>query len=156
MSIQSRSRQRNKMLLYLADAIRGAAASLNAAEHLICKEAGLSVEQWRGLSAIGRTTRFLSVSQLARVLNHSRQSTYELVLGLERAGWIRLLRNPDDRRLLQMEIAPAGRRTLSIVDARRSEWLVTMTYDLGESDLYTLTDRTRALRNRITRARTYT
>ena len=46
MSIQSRSRQRNKMLLYLADAIRGAAASLNAAEHLICKETGLSVEQW--------------------------------------------------------------------------------------------------------------
>ena len=155
MAIQSRSRQRNKMLLYLADAIRGAATTLNAAENSICKEAGLSVEQWRALSVIGRTTRSLCVSQLARSLGRSRQSTHELVLGLERAGWIRLLRNPDDRRLLQMEITSAGRRTLSIVGARRSEWLLIMTYDLGEPDLYVLMDRMRALRNRIARARTY-
>jgi DNA-binding MarR family transcriptional regulator len=143
------------MTRYLTEAIRGAAACLIAAEEAICKKVDLSIEQWNALMTIGRSTRALSVSQLAHALKHSRQSTYELALGLERAGLIRLLRNPDDRRLLQMEITETGRRDLAIAEDRRNAWFLTMTYDLEESDLYVLTERMRALRNRIERARPF-
>ena len=143
------------MIRYLAEAIRGAASCLNAAEEAICRKVDLSVEQWNALMTITRSTRSLSVSQLARALKHSRQSTYELVLSLEHAGLIHLLRNPDDRRLLQMEITEAGRRDLAIAEDRRNAWFLTMAYDLEESDLCVLTERMRALRNRIARARPY-
>jgi len=147
--------QRNKMIGYLTDAVRGAAAALDATHTTIGRELGLTAEQWSALAIIGRTTRSLSVSQLARQLRHSRQSTHILAVRLEQAGWIRFLRNPDDRRLLQMEITPAGRIILNDVDTRRNTWLITMTYDLEDSDLYVLMNTLRALQNRIVRARPY-
>ncbi len=155
MAIPSKPQQRRKMIGYLTEAIRGAASSLNAAEEAICKKVDLSVEQWNALTRIARSPRVLSVSQLAHGLKRSRQSTYELVLGLERAGLVRLLRNPDDRRLLQMEITETGKRDLSIAEDRRIAWFLTMAYDLEESELYVLTERMRALHNRIARARPY-
>ena len=155
MAIPSKPQERKKMIGYLTEAIRGAASCLSAAEEAICKKVDLSIEQWNALTRIGRSSRVLSVSQLAHGLKRSRQSTYELVLGLERAGLVRLLRNPDDRRLLQMEITEAGRRDLSIAEDRRNAWFLTMAYDLEESELYVLTERMRALHNRIMRARPY-
>ena len=74
---------------------------------------------------------------------------------MERAGWIRLLPNPDDRRLVQMELTADGHRVLGIAEARRNAWLITMTYDLEESDLNALLSRMQALRHRIVRAGTY-
>ena len=147
--------QRNKMIGYLTDAVRGAATALDATHTVIGKELGLSAEQWRALATISRTTRSLSVSQLAWQLRHSRQSTHNLAVRLERSGWINFLRNPDDRRLLQMEITAAGKRVLSDADARRNTWLITMTYDLEDSDLYALMNTLRALENRVVRARRY-
>jgi DNA-binding MarR family transcriptional regulator len=155
MTAQLQTRQRNKMIQYLTEAIRGAGEALSATEALICKDVGLSFEEWRALTVIGRTTRTLSVSQLARSLNHSRQSTHRLVVEMASAGLIHLLRNSDDRRLLQMEITAAGKSLLGVADTRRTEWLITMTYDLTEPELYVLMNRMRAVRHRIVRARTY-
>jgi DNA-binding MarR family transcriptional regulator len=147
--------QRNKIIQYLTEAILGAAASLNATEAQICKEIGLTPEHWAALSAIKRMPRSLSLSQLARQLKHRRQSTHTLALNMERAGWIRLLPNPDERRLVQMELTADGHRVLGIAEARRNAWLITMTYDLEESDLNALLSRMQALRHRIVRAGTY-
>ena len=155
MTTSSRTTQRNKMIGRLADAIRDAATALDAAHMVIGKELGLSAEQWSALAAIGRTTRLLSITQLAWQLRHSRQSTYNLAVRLERSGWIRFLRNSDDRRLLQMEITAAGKIILDNANARRSAWLITLTYDLGDPELYVLMNRMRALHARIARARTY-
>jgi DNA-binding MarR family transcriptional regulator len=156
MTTSPKPSKRNKMIGYLTDALRGAATALEATQSLIGKEFGLSVEQWNALTVIGRTDRLISVSQLAWRLTHSRQSTYNLVIRLERLGWIRFWRNPDDRRLLQMEITSAGRIILNNANARRNVWLVTLTYDLADSELYVLMNRMRALQNRIARARRYT
>jgi len=143
------------MIGYLTDAVRGAATALDASHTVIGRELGLSAEQWRALEIIGRTTCSLSVSQLAWQLRHSRQSTYNLAVRLERSGWIRFLRNPDDRRLLQMEITSSGRIILNNANARRNTWLITLTYDLEDSDLYVLMNTLRALQNRIVRTRRY-
>jgi DNA-binding MarR family transcriptional regulator len=147
--------QRSKMIGYLTDAIRDAATALDAAQTVIGKELGLSCEQWSALAVIGRTTRLLSITQLAWQLRHSRQSTYNLAVRLERSGWIRFLRNSEDRRLLQIEITAAGKIILDNANARRSAWLITLTYDLGNPELYVLMNRMRALHNRIARARKY-
>ena len=155
MSLASGTKQRNKMVNYLTEAIRDAALGLETAYTVIGKELGLSAEQWRALALIGGTTRALSITQLAWRLRHSRQSTFNLAVRLERRGWINFLRNPDDRRLLQMEITAPGRIILNNANARKMAWLITLTYDLGDNELYVLMNRARALHNRIVRARRY-
>jgi DNA-binding MarR family transcriptional regulator len=155
MAMSSGTTERNKMIGHLVKAIRDAATALDAALTMIGKEFGLSPEQWRALAAIGRTRRLMSLTQLAWQLRQSRQSTYNMMVRLERSGWIRFLRNPDDRRLLQMEITAGGKIILDNANARRSAWLITLTYDLGDPELYVMMDRMRALHNRIARARAY-
>jgi DNA-binding MarR family transcriptional regulator len=155
MRASSHKIQRNKMIGYLVEAVRGAATALDTGHTSIGNKAGLSLEQWGALAAIGRTSCSLSVSQLARKLGHSRQSTHDLAIRLERAGWIRFWRNSSDRRRLHIEITADGKTILSHASARRREWLITMTYDMTDSELYALTNTLRALHNRIARARIY-
>ena len=80
---------RNAMhnIQYFAQEIDNAAACLNASRAAICKEAGVSLQQWRALAVIDRSSRTLSISQLARCLRRARQSVHALAQGLERAGW---------------------------------------------------------------------
>lgn len=148
--------ERNKMIGYLIEAVRGAADALDSGHTTIGKKAGLSLEQWGALAAIGRTSCTLSVSQLARKLGHSRQSTHDLAIRLQQAGWIRFWRNSDDRRRLHVEITAAGKAILSAASARRKQWLITMTYDLADSEIYVLANTLRTLHSRIARARRYT
>ena len=144
------------MIGYLIEAVRGAATALDAGYTAIGKKTGLSLEQWGALAAMGRTSCSLSVSQLARKLGHSRQSTHDLAIRLEQAGWIRFWRNPNDRRRLHVELTPAGKTVLGVASARRKEWLIVMTNDIADSELYVLADSIRSLHSRIARARAYT
>ena len=139
----------------LVEMIRGTAASLDDSQAAFCKEIGVSREQWSALAEIGGTSHTLSISQLARKLRLRRQSTYPLVLRLERDGLIRFLRNPDDRRLLQMELTAAGRSVLNTVEIRRNQWMLVMAYDLDDMALQGHLNRMRDLQIRIARTRKY-
>lgn len=139
----------------LINEIDNAAACLAACRAAICRKAGLSVERWRALAVINRSGFTLSISDLARQLRRSRQSVHPLALGLERAGWIRLLPNREDRRLIQMEITGAGKTVLRTAQEHWNAWLVTMASDLGDSELRKLVSTVRAVRKRIGRARDY-
>jgi DNA-binding MarR family transcriptional regulator len=138
-----------------AKEIHNAAACLAASRDAICQETGLSAERWRALAAIDRSSRTLSISDLARQLRHSRQAAHALALGLERAGWIRFLPNRDDRRLLQMEMTPQGKFILSVTENRMNGWLLAMSSDLGDRELRELVYTLRAVRERVARARDY-
>lgn len=140
---------------YFADEIDNAAACLNASRAAICKEVGVNLQQWRALAAIDRSTRMLSISQLARRLRRARQSVHSLAQGLERAGWIRLLPNRDDRRLLHIEITRLGKSILSMVDNQFRAWLLVMSFDLSEQELRKLNMTLRSIRARVSRARDY-
>src|SRR5262249_50905673 len=122
----ARLRSTMHYIRYLTEEIDNAAACLNASRAAICKEAGVSLQQWRALAVIDRSTRALSVSHLARRLRCRRQSVHSLAQGLERAGWIRLLPNQDDRRLLHIEITRLGKSILSVVDSQFRSWLLIM------------------------------
>jgi len=140
---------------FFAQEIDNAAACLNASRAAICKEAGVSLQQWRALAAIARSTHVLSLSQLARRLRRARQSVHSLTQGLERAGWIRLCPNGDDRRLVHVEITRVGLSVLSIVNAQFESWLLVMAFDLSERELRKLNITLRSIRARVSRARDY-
>lgn len=148
---------RNAMhnILYFAGEIDNAAACLNASRAAICKEAGVSLQQWKALAVIDRSTCALSISHLARQLRRARQSVHALAQGLERAGWIRLCPNRDDRRLLHIEITRLGKSILSIVDGQFRSWLLIMAFDLSEQELRKLIMTLRSIRARVSRARDY-
>lgn len=140
---------------YFADEIDNAAACLNASRAAICKEAGVSLQQWRALAVIDRSSHAPSISQLARRLRRARQSMHSLAQGLERAGWVRLVPNRDDRRLLHIEITRLGKSVLSIVDDQFKSWLLVMAFDLSEQELRKLNITLRSIRARVSRARDY-
>src|SRR5437016_13935996 len=114
---------RKHNLRCLAQEIHSATACLSASRAAICKQVGLNVAQWRALAAIDRSTFVLSISDLARLLRRSRQSMHPLACGLERAGWVRFLPNPDDRRLLQMQITARGKSIVSAAEGSFNTWL---------------------------------
>jgi DNA-binding MarR family transcriptional regulator len=151
----TRMRSTMHYIRYFTDEIDNAAACLNASRAAICKEVGVSLQQWRALATIDRMTCALSISQLARQLRCARQSAHSLVQGLERAGWIRLFPNQDDRRLLHIEITRPGKSILSMVDGQFRAWLVIMSFDLGEQELRKLIMTLRSIRGRVSRARDY-
>jgi DNA-binding MarR family transcriptional regulator len=138
-----------------AEEIDNAAACLNASRAAICKEAGVSLQQWRALAVIDRSTYAPSISQLARRLRRARQSVHSLAQGLERAGWIRLRPNRDDRRLVHIEMTRLGKSILSIVDGKFTSWLLLMAFDLSEQELRKLIMTLRSVRARVSRARDY-
>jgi DNA-binding MarR family transcriptional regulator len=146
---------RKRTVRFLTEEIDNAAACLSASRTVICQEVGLRHEHWKALEAIGRSPLTLSISALARRLRRSRQAVYSLALGLERAGWIRLLPNQDDRRLLQIEMTAHGMSILTTIENRFDAWLLTMAFDLGERELRHLANTLRAVRGRIARARDY-
>jgi DNA-binding MarR family transcriptional regulator len=139
----------------LAREIHNTAGCLSRCRLAICKRVGLSVEQWRALAAIDRSSFVLSISDLARKMRRSRQSAHPLVLGLERAGWLRFLPNRDDRRLLQMELTRAGKSILSTAEVSFDTWLLTMASDLDTRELRELANILSAVRERIAGARGY-
>lgn len=151
--LQRQARRRHIRLL--AKEIHNAAACLNASRAVICEQTGLSVERWRALAVIDRSSFTLSISDLARQLRQSRQSVHSLAVGLEKLGWLRFLPNRDDRRLLQMEITAQGKSVLSATEDRFNAWLLVMAFDLEDRELRALIDTLRAVRNRIARARDY-
>jgi DNA-binding MarR family transcriptional regulator len=144
---------RKHHLWSLAWEIQNTATRLSRCRASICETVGLSPEHWRALAAICRSTYFLSISDLARQLRRSRQSAHALVLGMERAGWIRLLPNLDDRRLLQMELTDFGRRILVDTEHRYNTCLLTMWADLDIRELQELRRTLRVIRDHIARAR---
>ena len=139
----------------LAKEIHNAATYLTSCQATISRKTGLTVEHWRALAAIDRSSFVLSISDLARQLRRSRQSVHPLALGLERVGWIRFLPNRDDRRLLQMKLTEQGKTMLSIAEDRLNMWLLTMASDLGDREIRTLVNTLRAVRERIARASHY-
>lgn len=135
--------------------IQNAASCLRACRIAICERVGLGLERWQALAVIERSNYVLCISDLARRLRRSRQSAHALVLGLERAGWIRFLPNRDDRRILQMELTGAGKLMLNSAELAYNEWLLTMAYDLDWGELRELANTFSGVRERIARARDY-
>jgi DNA-binding MarR family transcriptional regulator len=62
------------------------------------------------------------------------------------------LPHPDDQRILQIVLTPAGRSKLHAVRAIEPRWLTTLLNGLGDHDLATATHVVRVIRQRVERA----
>jgi DNA-binding MarR family transcriptional regulator len=78
------------------------------------------------LRAIERCGGAPSFADLARLLRITRQSARDRALAAARAGVVELFTAPDDRRLIQVAIAPAGRRLLEAQRLPPIDWLFTL------------------------------
>ncbi len=74
---------------------------------------------WALLDALERSPYCCSISDAARLLGVSRQTAHEVANKAELAGAVELLRNPDDRRIVQLLLTRGGRAVLA--SARAAE-----------------------------------
>jgi DNA-binding MarR family transcriptional regulator len=83
----------------------------------VVKEYGLSVNQYTTMSVLEHHSG-LSNAQLARRSLVSPQSANEVLLSLERGGFVRRQAHPDHGRIRQTRLTAKGRRTLQACDQR--------------------------------------
>ena len=78
------------------------------------------------LRAIERCGGAPSFADLARLLKISRPSARDQALAAVAAGVVELLPCPDDRRLIQVALTPAGRRVLETQRLPAVDWVFTL------------------------------
>ena len=82
--------------------------------------------RWQLLRAIERCGGAPTFADLARLLKMSRQAAREQALKTAEAGFVELFVAPDDRRLLQVALTPAGRRELERQRMPDFGWVFTL------------------------------
>jgi DNA-binding MarR family transcriptional regulator len=101
------------------------------------REAGITPQQHQVLLAIaGRPNRdWASISELSDSLQLKHHATVGLVDRCQSAGLVRRTQNPDDRRIVQVSLTPAGEdivRRLTLRNVATVRELGKMTEDLEE------------------------
>jgi DNA-binding MarR family transcriptional regulator len=104
--------------LELMDEIQWTARALAELRHSLVRDFGLDRRRWAVLLAISRSHYTLSISDLARALKQTRQSTHRMAVAMARSGWLELLPNRDDRRLLQIALTRGGKSVVAQIRQR--------------------------------------
>lgn len=105
----------------------------------------------RVLAAIDRSPYCLAIADLGRVLGIRKQSAQEFAHAAERAGFIELAPNADDRRILQALLTPRGRRELAAAKRTQTIWRAALRNGLSDHPLATATHVVRTIRQRLER-----
>ncbi len=106
----------------------------------------------RFLRAIERTPYCLAIADVARALGISRQAARRTAYDAAALGEVELLTNPDDQRILQIVLTPAGRSKLHAGRAIESTWLATLLNGLGDREIAATTHVLSVIRRRLERA----
>jgi DNA-binding MarR family transcriptional regulator len=107
--------------------------------------------QSRLLRAVERSPYCLSIADAARALRISRQAARRVAYAAAARDHIELLTNPDDQRILQILLTPAGRSHLQGKHAVESAWLATLLNGLGGRERATAIHVVRVIRQRLER-----
>jgi DNA-binding MarR family transcriptional regulator len=107
--------------------------------------------QSRLLRAVERSPYCLSIADAARALCISRQAARRVAYGAAATDHVELLTNPDDQRILQILLTPAGRSHLQGKHAVESAWLATLLNGLGGRERATAIHVVRVIRQRLER-----
>jgi DNA-binding MarR family transcriptional regulator len=106
----------------------------------------------RFLRAIERSPYCLAIADAARALGVSRQAAHRTAYDAAALGEVDLLPNPDDQRILQIVLTPAGRSKLHAGRAIESAWLAALLNGLGDREMDATTRVVRGIRQRLERA----
>ena len=106
---------------------------------------------WRVVETVAHSHYCLAIADVARALGVARQTAHPFVRAAVRQGWIDLVPNPHDRRLLQSLLTPRGKAELAAADKRESSWLNVLLNGLGDRDMAVTTHVLRIIRQRLQR-----
>jgi DNA-binding MarR family transcriptional regulator len=135
--------------LFLVEEILSSAAQITRIRNALMRDFGLDRQRWSILLAVSRSDYCLSISDLARVLKQSRQATHRMAVELARAGWLELLPNPDDRRIIQLELTRAGKSVIGQIRHRFTHSVLQPSAHLEGRDIQTATEVLSSLRTRM-------
>jgi DNA-binding MarR family transcriptional regulator len=105
---------------------------------------------WRVITTIARSPYCLAIADLGRALHVRKQTAHELAHEAARERYIDLETNPDDKRILQVVLAP-GRAELAAARTAEKIWLATLLNGLGDHELRATTHVIRVIRQRLER-----
>jgi DNA-binding MarR family transcriptional regulator len=106
---------------------------------------------WRLLETVERSRYCLAIADVARALGVTRQTAQPLCHAAAVAGYLELLPNPDDRRILQLFLTPHARAELARVRTAEAVWLQVLLIGLGDHDIARVTHTLRVIRQRLER-----
>ena len=147
--------------LAFTNALESAGRALRVARRGLSGAYGLTVAEWRMLSALrpprnttGRCAgvgvgQERSVAELARRMRISRQAAHRTATGLERVGLLRYAKRGGDRRLRLAYLTPDGERSLERLESTMRTLLLEMTNGISPYWLEPLTDALTRLSDRL-------
>lgn len=138
--------------LLLVEEIQRTATQIAAVRNALVRDFGLDRHRWAVLLAVARSDYCLSISDLARVLKQSRQATHRMAVTLACNGWIELLPNQDDRRILQLQLTPAGKSVIEQIRRRFTNSVMEFSTHLDGRAIHAATEVLSSLRARIRRS----
>ena len=106
---------------------------------------------WRVVEAVAHSHYCLAIADVARVLGVARQTAHPFVHAAARQGFLELMPNPHDRRILQLLLTPRGKAELAVADRRESSWLNALLNGLGDRDMAVTAHVLRIIRQRLQR-----
>jgi len=106
---------------------------------------------WSLLRALETSQYCCAIADAARLLGVSRQRAHLIVRTAERRGVIELLTNPDDRRIVQLQLTRAARGELTAARALEGTWIANLLLGLDEHRLATTTHVLYVIRQRLRR-----
>jgi DNA-binding MarR family transcriptional regulator len=106
---------------------------------------------WRLLETLERSRYCLAIADVARALGVTRQTAQPLCRAAAGAGFVELLPNPDDRRILQLFLTPQARAELARVRSAEAIWLHVLLAGLKDWHMTTVTHVLRVMRLRLER-----
>jgi DNA-binding MarR family transcriptional regulator len=107
--------------------------------------------RWRLLRTIERCGGAPTFSHLARVLGIARQTAREQALETAKAGLVELSQPPDDRRVWQVALTPAGRCALEAQRMPQAVWIFTLLNGLDPAEMRRAYEVLRVIRLRLER-----
>lgn len=87
--------------------IRAGQAASNAVAGRYASEFGLSVSKWRVLAHLSRQPK-ISINELCKHAGLDRVSTSRAITALEAGGWVTKNPDPQDKRLLVIDLTDSG------------------------------------------------
>ena len=106
---------------------------------------------FRLLRAIERTSYCRSIADAGRALRMSRQGAHKTVIRAIDKGFVELLPNRDDHRILQLALTACGRAALAGAAFDEAAWLAVLLNGLEHRDLAVATRVLRGIRHRLAR-----
>jgi DNA-binding MarR family transcriptional regulator len=128
-----------------------AAEQIAAARDMMGQPVFRTDPAWRVIAAVARSPYCLAIADLGRALQVRRQVAHRLAHAAAQRGYIDLVPNPHDRRILQALLTPLGRNELAAAKSIENRWLLAVLNGLGDRDMATTTHVVRVIRQRIAR-----